>query len=816
LAGLGVNPDVFSQLLFKGIRLRFIIFVALNRNQLCMGKDISVYKKYIRLFWYVYAAGVVSIFLMFFMIAQGWLGFMPSFEDLENPESLLASEVVSSDGVVMGTYFKENRSYVNYNELSPVLLKALVATEDVRYYSHSGIDIRGLVRVVKGIVTGDTNSGGGSTISQQLAKMLFPRDNLDNKLELIFRKFKEWVIAVKLEKSYTKEEILTMYLNKYDFLNLAVGIKSAATVYFNTTPDKLTLEQSAMLVGMAKNSSLYNPVRRPELTLQRRNVVLEQMEKYGYISKPECDAAQSQPLHLDYHKVDFKTGLAPYFREYLRVAMNADKPERSDYASWQSEKYREDLIDWETNPLYGWCKKNKKADGTTYNLYRDGLRIITTIDSRMQKYAEEALNYHLRKNLQPSFNKHMRSLKNKPFSNNLSDEAVDGILDQAIKQSRRYWLAKNSGKSWEEIKQIFNRPVEMSVFSYKGDRDTMMTPLDSMRYSLSIFRSSFMSMEVKTGYVKAYVGGPDYSHFMYDMVKGGKRQVGSTVKPFLYTLAMQNGMSPCSKVPNVPQQFILPDGTIWEAKNSGKTKFDDKMVTLKWGLAHSVNQVSAWVMKQYNPQSVVDVMKKMGIYSPIDPVPSMFLGTSDVTLYEMVGAYGTFANKGVFTQPIFVTRIEDRHGNVISTFRAERHDAIDEQTAYLMTELMRGVVDAGSGGRLRWSPDYGGFRGPIAAKTGTTQNHSDGWFIGVTPQLVSGAWTGAELRSIHFEDLDSGQGARMALPIWGYYMRKVYADHSLPYRDQVDFERPANFSGDVNCDDPESIEQDQDNSEEFF
>jgi penicillin-binding protein 1A len=781
-----------------------------------MGKDISVYKKYIRLFWYIYAAGVIGAILMFYMIAQGWLGFMPSFEDLENPESLLASEVVSSDGVVMGTYFKENRSFVNYNELSPVLLDALVATEDVRYYNHSGIDIRGLVRVAKGILTADTNSGGGSTISQQLAKMLFPRDNLDSKLQLIFRKFKEWVIAVKLEKSYTKEEILTMYLNKYDFLNLAVGIKSAATVYFNTTPKNLTLGQSAMLVGMAKNSSLYNPLRRPELTLQRRNVVLSQMQKYGYISKSECDAAQSQPLNLDYHKVDFKTGLAPYFREYLRQIMNADKPDQSDYASWQAEKYKEDLVDWETNPLYGWCKKNKKADGSTYNLYRDGLKIITTVDSRMQKYAEEALIFHLSKRLQPSFNKHLRSLKNKPFSNDLSTEAVDGIMDQAIKQSKRYWVAKNSGKSWDEIKQIFNRPVEMTVFSYKGDRDTMMTPLDSMRYYFSIFRSSFMSMEVKTGHVKAYVGGPDYRHFMYDMVKGGKRQVGSTVKPFLYTLAMQNGMSPCSKVPNVPQQFILADGTIWEAKNSSPTKFDNKMVTLKWGLAHSVNQVSAWVMKQYNPQSVVDVMKKMGIYSPIDPVPSMFLGTSDVTLYEMVGAYGTFANKGVFTQPIFVTQIEDRHGNVISTFRAERHDAIDDQTAYLMTNLMRGVVDAGSGGRLRWSPDYGGFKGPIAAKTGTTQNHSDGWFIGVTPQLVSGAWTGAELRSIHFEDLDSGQGARMALPIWGYYMRKVYADRSLPYRDEVDFERPANFSMDVNCDDPESIEQDKDNSEEFF
>jgi len=796
--------------------LRFIIFGHLNRNQLLMGKDISVFKRYLRLFWYVYAAGVLGVVVMFFMIAQGWLGFMPSFEDLENPESLLASQVVSSDGVVMGTYFKENRSFVYYNELSPVLLKALVATEDVRYYSHSGIDIRGLIRVVKGIVTADSNSGGGSTISQQLAKMLFPRDNLDSKLQLIFRKFKEWVIAVKLEKSYTKEEILTMYLNKYDFLNLAVGIKSAAAIYFNTTPEKLTLEQSAMLVGMAKNSSLYNPLRRPELTLQRRNVVLSQMQKYGYISKSERDAAQSQPLNLDYHKVDFKTGLAPYFREYLRQAMNADKPDKSDYASWQMEKYKEDLIDWETNPLYGWCKKNKKADGSTYNLYRDGIKIITTIDSRMQKYAEEALIYHLRKNLQPSFNKHMRSLNNKPFSNDLSTETVDGILEQAIKQSKRYWVAKNGGKSWEEIKQMFNRPVEMSVFSYKGDRDTIMTPLDSMKYYLSIFRSSFMSMEVKTGYVKAYVGGPDYRHFMYDMVKLGKRQVGSTVKPFLYTLAMQNGMLPCSKVPNVPQQFILPDGTIWEAKNSGKTDFDNKMVTLKWGLAHSVNQVSAWVMKQYNPQSVVDVMKKMGVYSPIDPVPSMFLGTSDVTLYEMVGAYGTFANKGVFTQPIFVTQIEDRHGNIISTFRAERHDAIDDQTAFLMTILMRGVVDAGSGGRLRWSPDYGGFKGQIAGKTGTTQNHSDGWFIGVTPQLVSGAWTGAELRSIHFEDLQSGQGARMALPIWGYYMRKVYADRSLPYRDQVDFERPANFSVNINCDDPESIEQEKDNSEEFF
>ncbi|MBW8334929.1 MAG: transglycosylase domain-containing protein [Prolixibacteraceae bacterium] len=781
-----------------------------------MERDISDFKKYIRIFWITFASGVAAVFLLFFMIAQGWLGFMPTFEELENPESLLASEVVSADSVILGKYFMENRSFVNYEEFSPQLLNALIATEDVRFFEHSGIDIRGLFRVFKGILTADSKSGGGSTISQQLAKMLFPRDNLDNKFELILRKFKEWVIAVKLEKSYTKEEIITMYLNKYDFLNLAVGIKSAAAIYFNTSPDSLRLEQAAMLVGMAKNSSLYNPVRRAELTLQRRNVVLSQMQKYGYISKSVRDSAKALPLGLDYHKVDFKTGLAPYFREYLRIAMNAKKPVSSDYASWQMQKFREDSVEWEMNPLYGWCNKNKKLDGSSYNLYRDGIRIVTTIDSRMQKYAEEAVTTHLKTNLQPAFNKHLRKLKNKPFSNTMTDESIEKILEQSIKQTERYHIAKQAGKSWDEIKTIFDTPVEMSVFSYKGDRDTTMTPLDSIKYYYSYFRSSFMSMEINTGHVKAYVGGPDYRHFMYDMVKGGKRQVGSTVKPFLYTLAMQNGFSPCSKVPNVKQQFILPDGRIWEARNSGKTKFDDKMVTLKWGLAHSVNQVSAWVMKQFNPQAVADVMKKMGVYSPIDPVPAMFLGTADITLYEMVGAYSSFANKGVYTQPIFVTRIEDRHGNVISTFRPERHDAIDEQTAYLMIELMRGVVDAGSGGRLRWKPEYGGFRGQIAAKTGTTQNQSDGWFIGITPQLVNGSWTGAELRSIHFEDLQSGQGASMALPIWGYYMRKVYADKSLPYSDESVFVRPANFNVNLNCNDPESIEQDNDNSEEFF
>jgi len=430
-----------------------------------MKRDISVYKKYIRIFWIVYASGFAAVFLMFVMIAQGWLGFMPSFEDLENPESLLASEVISSDGVVLGKYFKENRSFVKYEDISQNMIKALVATEDERFYRHSGIDLRGLLRVLKGIVTADSNSGGGSTISQQLAKMLFPRENLDNKIELIFRKFKEWVIAVKLEKRYTKEEILTMYLNKYDFLNLAVGIKSASAIYFNTTPDSLNIQQSAMLVGMAKNSSLYNPIRRPELTLKRRNVVLSLMATNGYISKEESRSLQALPLELNFHRVDFKTGPAPYFREYLRQMMNAEKPERNDYREWQMQKYREDSVDWINNPLYGWCNKNKKADGTAYNLYRDGIHIVTTIDSRMQHYAEEAVTTHLRKNLQPGFKKHLRVLKNRPFSNDLSNEDVTRILEQSIKQSERYRLAKESGKWWDEIKRIFDHPIEMSVFS---------------------------------------------------------------------------------------------------------------------------------------------------------------------------------------------------------------------------------------------------------------------------------------------------------------------------------------------------------------
>ena len=778
----------------------------------------SSFKKYVIWFWSLLLISIAGGALFFFLIAQGYFGAMPSFEELENPKNILASEIYSSDQKILDKYFiRENRTFVQYENLPPQLIDALIATEDVRFYNHSGIDLRGLVRVVKGIVTGDTSSGGGSTLSQQLAKMLFPRDQFENKIQLVFRKFKEWVIAVKLERSYTKEEIILMYLNKYDFLNNAVGIKSAAHVYFSIPPDSLKLEQSAMLVGMAKNSSLYNPIRRPELVQQRRNVVLAQMEKYGYISKELRDSLKQLPIDLDYNKVDYKIGPAPYFREYLRLAMTSEKPERKNYASWQEQKYIEDLDEWENNPLFGWCNKNVKPNGENYNLYTDGLRIFTTVDSRMQKYAVEAVEQHLRYDLQPTFDGSLKGLKNPPFADNMSREEVDGLLDRSIRQSERFRVLRLQGLSFEEIKENFKKPVEMTIFSWKGEIDTLMAPIDSIKWYLRYFRSSFMAMETETGKVKAYVGGPNYKHFMYDMVKDGKRQVGSTVKPFLYTLAMQNGLTPCTKVPYVSQQFQQPDGSIYEPKDSDvDEEMDGKLVTLKWGLANSKNRISAWVLKQFNPGAVVEVMRRLGVYSPIDPVNSMFLGPSDITLYEMVGAFNTYANQGVFIKPYFVTRIEDRHGNVIATFQPERHEAIDEQTAYLMLNLMEGVINEGTGTRLRWHENYGRFTMPIAGKTGTTQNHSDGWFIGVTPKLSAGVWTGADLRSIHFKTITSGQGANMALPIWGYFYKKVLADPSLGISENQEFKKPLEFNINLNCDELEKKDNTPSNFNDFF
>ena len=672
------------------------------------------------------------------------------------------------------------------------MIDALIATEDVRFYDHSGVDVRGLFRVAKGLLTANTSAGGGSTISQQLAKMLFPRESDLNVFELAIRKFREWVIAVRLEKSYTKEEILTMYLNKYDFLNLAVGISSAADIYFQVPLDSLKVEQAAMLIGMAKNSSYYNPVRRPELTLNRRNVVLSQMYKYDKITREECDSLKKLPLGLNFKRVDHKEGLATYFREYLRLFMTANKPDRKRYRDLS--QFRLDSVAWKTNPLYGWCKKNVKVDGSHYDLYSDGLKIYTTLDSRMQKYAEEAVREHLSQDLQPLFDKEKVKKHRPPFSNDMTPAEIEEVLDRSIRQSERYRVLSKQGMSFDEIRKTFDQPLKMQVFTWNGIRDTVMTPLDSIKHYKSFFRSGFMVMQPQTGYIKAYVGGPDYRYFMYDMVSAGKRQVGSTIKPILYTLAMQEGLGPCDKVPNIPQTFILPTGEPWSAR--GGTKRQGEMVTLRWGLANSENNISAWVLKQFTPEAVAQMAHKMGITSFIDPVPSVFLGTAEITVKEMVAAYSIFANKGVYNSPLPVYRIEDKYGNVLQEFRPESREVITENTAYLMCNLLEGVVTGGTGVRLRYKYKL---MNPMGGKTGTTQKHADGWFMGVTPDLVGGVWVGAEDRSIHFQNLANGQGASMALPIWAKFLLKAYADPRLKMSDRP-FDRPAGINKRLDCD----------------
>ncbi|MFR2027514.1 MAG: transglycosylase domain-containing protein [Odoribacter splanchnicus] len=751
------------------------------------------YWKFFVIFWSVVLVGIIGVFVFFWLISAGKLGFMPTFEELENPNNRFASEVYFADGPIMNRYFeKENRKYIEYREIPQSVIDALIATEDVRFYDHSGVDVRGLFRVAKGLLTANTSAGGGSTISQQLAKMLFPRESDLNVFELVIRKFREWVIAVRLEKSYTKEEILTMYLNKYDFLNLAVGISSAADIYFQVPLDSLKVEQAAMLIGMAKNSSYYNPVRRPELTLNRRNVVLSQMYKYDKITREECDSLKKLPLGLNFKRVDHKEGLATYFREYLRLFMTANKPDRKRYRDLS--QFRLDSVAWETNPLYGWCKKNVKVDGSHYDLYSDGLKIYTTLDSRMQKYAEEAVREHLSQDLQPLFDKEKVKKLRPPFSNDMTPAEIEEVLNRSIRQSERYRVLSKQGMSFDEIRKTFDQPLEMQVFTWNGIRDTVMTPLDSIKHYKSFFRSGFMVMQPQTGYIKAYVGGPDYRYFMYDMVSAGKRQVGSTIKPILYTLAMQEGLGPCDKVPNIPQTFILPTGEPWSAR--GGTKRQGEMVTLRWGLANSENNISAWVLKQFTPEAVAQMAHKMGITSFIDPVPSVFLGTAEITVKEMVAAYSIFANKGVYNSPLPVYRIEDKYGNVLQEFRPESREVITENTAYLMCNLLEGVVTGGTGVRLRYKYKL---MNPMGGKTGTTQKHADGWFMGVTPDLVGGVWVGAEDRSIHFQNLANGQGASMALPIWAKFLLKAYADPRLKMSDRP-FDRPAGINKRLDCD----------------
>lgn len=760
--------------------------------------DKSSNRKYLIWLWTLFSIPFIAIIVIFILISRDKLGTVPSFEELENPEYSLAAEVYSSDGVLLGKISIENRTWTDFDEISPDFIDALIATEDIRFYKHSGIDVRGLARVAVRTILLGSNTGGGSTISQQLAKQLYPRDTATvsafvRNVRLGISKFKEWHTAVKLEKSYTKEEIIAMYLNKYDFLYNAIGIKSASRVYFNTTPDSLKIEEAAVLVGMLKNSSAYNPKRFPERMLNRRNVVFSQMAKYGYISQAEADSLKQLPLEIDFNLEDHNTGPATYVREYLRTTMSKPLPNRNEYV--QQYSYDEALWQWENDPLYGWCAKNTKPDGSNYNIYKDGLKIYTTIDSRMQRYAEEALIEHLSQDLQPNFYKRAESFRNPPYSDDIDSKTVEELLMRSLRQSDRYYVMRARGYSEDSIMAAFNKPTNMTVFSWKGEIDTVMTPLDSIRYYKFFIRSAIMVEDPHTGYVKAYVGGPDFKYFKYDAVTQQRKQVGSTIKPFLYTIAMQNGYSPCYMVENIPRRFESGD-TIWEPRSSGPRDMHGKMVTLKWGLSQSENYISAWLMETFPPSSVVDIMHKMGIRSFIDPVPSIFLGTSDIKLEEMVGAYGTFANKGVYTRPMYVTRIEDKNGNIISSFSPKIEEVITEETAYLMLDLLQSVVRTGTGIRLRSKYEL---YNQIGGKTGTTQNNANGWFMGITPNLVGGVWTGWEDQSIHFETIGEGQGANMALPIMAMFLKKVYADPELGPMYEDKFEKPENFNMELDC-----------------
>ena len=704
--------------------------------------------------WLVLMSPFIALAIVLYLTSIGFFGPLPTFEQLENPKNSLATEIISEDGKVLGKYFYENRSNIKYEDLPQNLINALIATEDVRFRSHTGIDVRALLRALKGQLLRQ-DAGGASTITQQLAKMLFT-NRPSSGFARVMQKFKEWIIAVRLEKQYTKDEIIAMYFNKYDFVNNAVGIKSAAQVYFNTTPLELSTIEAAMLVGMLKNSALYNPNRRDSLTRARRNVVLSQMDKYNLLKEDEnLDSLQAQPIVLDFKKASHNEGLSPYLREYLRVGF-----------------------------LKEWCANNSKPDGTPYNLYVDGLKIYTTINSRMQSFGEEAMRTHI-SSLQKDFYKHWKGYSKAPFPKDFEQEQIDMIIEQAMRRSERYRKLKVSGKSKKEIKKIFLKKVPMTVFSWKGERDTIMSPIDSIKYYKYFIHSGMMSMDPRSGHVKAYVGGINYKHFKYDHVSVGKRQVGSTFKPFLYAIAMQEGYSPCYQIPNVPVVFEKEQWGLekdWVPGNSDN-KYEGLMISMKFGLANSINTVTAYIMKQFGPHAVVDLARKMGITSTLSAVPSICLGTFDLSVYEMVGAYSTFANKGIWTEPIIITRIEDKNGVVLEEFSPKNNEAMSAQTADIIVRMLQGVVDGvespedgkkkGTGVRLRFRYH---FENEIGGKTGTTQNNSDGWFMGITPNLVTGVWSGNEDRSIRFRDTYYGQGANMALPVWAEYMQRVYAD----------------------------------------
>ena len=750
-------------------------------------------KKLVRYIWIAFAVVLLLVVSLILMVERGWIGYMPQIDELQSPISRYASQVISSDGKVMGTWsLSENRVFADYDSISPHVFKALVATEDVRFFQHSGIDVRALGRaIVKRGILRHKEAGGGSTITQQLAKQLYS-STARSTGERLMQKPVEWLIAVELERTYTKEEILTLYLNYFDFLHNAVGIKTASEVYFGKQPSKLSITEAALLVGMCKNPSYYNPVRFPERALERRNVVLQQMVKGDVLSKAECERLQNEPLGLHFKRVDHKEGVAAYMREYLRRIMMAGKPERSNYASWQDQEFYQDSLSWENNPLYGWCKKNTKRDGTPYNIYTDGLRIHTTIDTRMQQYAEEAVHKHVAGYLQPNFNRQRSVSKTFPFSSNLTSAQVGQILDRSKRQSERYRQMKAAGATEKEIDAAFNKRTPMTIFTYHGDVDTTMTPMDSIRYYKAFLRSAMLSIDPMTGYVKAYVGGLNYEHFQYDMAMVGRRQVGSTVKPFVYAMAMEDGRTPCDVILNV-QRTYFTGGREWTPRNGSKSRYGQP-VTLIWGLSQSNNWITAELMAQVDPTGhrFVNILKEFGVANRnVFPTLAQCLGPAEITVAEMASAYTTFANKGIRTAPLLVTHIEDNQGNVIADFRPRVNEVISEQSAYNMLDMLQAVIDQGTGGRLRFK--YG-LNGPIAGKTGTTNNNSDGWFVGIVPRLVTACWVGGEDRDIHFNSMAFGQGASSALPIWAYYMKKVYHDKNLGYKEDEPFAYPEGFT----------------------
>lgn len=740
-------------------------------------------KKFNRNFWKLFILGSTIVIAIFTLITIGWIGYIPNLEQLQNPINKSATEIYSSDMKLLGKFYQgtDNRIPINYNDISPNIINALIATEDARYLKHSGIDVRSLARAIVGVATGQ-KAGGGSTITQQLAKQLYsPRAK--NKITRIFQKPIEWVIAIKIERLYSKEEIITMYLNQFDFLYNAVGIKSAAKTYFGTTANKLKIEQAATLIGMCKNPTYFNPLRHNERSKQRRNTVLQQMEKYGYITQQTLDSLTKTPLTLHFKRDDHKEGLATYFRQYLRKTLTAHKPKNKNYTSWQQQQLQDDKWAWENNPLYGFFEKNKKADGTTYNLYTDGLKIYTTIDSRMQKYAEDAVNEHMIY-LQKAFFREKKGRKYAPFAKRLTQEEREKILKNAIKQTERYRKLKKYGANQQQIKQSFQTKTEMEVFSYKGWIDTIMTPLDSIKYHKHFLRCGLMSIDPRNGHVKAYVGGTNYKAFQYDMVTQGRRQVGSVIKPYLYTLAMEEGLSPCDKVMN--ESITIGN---WTPKNASNNRVGE-LVSLRWGLANSNNWISARLMNQFTPDALVSLMRSFGIKGYLDPVVSIALGSAEISVAEMTEAYTAYPSKGIRTEAIYVTRIEDANGNILADFTPKVHEIFSESTAYKMLNMLQAVINEGTGRRVRFR--YG-LQMPAGGKTGTSQHNADGWFMGFTPKLVSGVWVGGEEPSIHFDYTTDGQGASMALPIWSIYMKKVLNDPKLEYRTSDQFNIPEEY-----------------------